>query len=92
MDHYTYANPTKNRRYVQVLQYVYDHPKCLLKKFFAYVFGKPHDPGSHSSLFARMIEDGLFEYDSKYRYTILPKGLDILKKSYINDCVKAIGY
>ena len=88
---YTWTKPNKDRRYVQILQYVYDHPNCKRSDIHEAVFHCHFSTGSNSSLYACMLADDLIDYNKKYQYTITKTGMKILKQAYVNDCAKAIG-
>lgn len=87
---WTWSKPNKNRRYVQILQYVYDHSKCTRAEIYEAVFGRKFFPGSHSKTFANMLYDDLIDYDKNYKYTITDYGMEILKKSYVADMAKLV--
>lgn len=87
---WSWTKPNKDRRYVQILQFVYDHPNCTRAEIYEAVWGGKFTSGSQSKTFANMLYDDLIDYDKNYRYTIRPFGMKILKQSYVNDNLKLI--
>lgn len=77
---YSWTKCNKNRKYVQVLQYIWNNPNCTRTEIINAIWNKfIAINGYQSQLFSHMIFDNLIDYDKKYRYTITSKGLEILK-------------
>lgn len=94
---YKYTHPTDKCWYVKILQYVYDHPGCsrneILCGIFPRWFKTPADAkkwgrGYASNTFANMLFDDLIDYDKTYHYTIQKKGLEVLKRAYVDEILK----
>lgn len=94
---YTYTRPSKQCWYVKILQYVYDHPNCTRNEILCGIFpnwfktvdeAKKWGRGYATNTFANMLFDDLIDYDKKYRYTIQQKGLEVLKRMYIDEALK----
>ena len=81
---WTFANPNVKNKYIQVLQYAYDHPGCTRRELHEHVFKTPYVPGNRSSMYAVLLWKDFIDYDHKFRYFITPSGLELLKKAYIN--------
>lgn len=80
---YKWTRPNRERRYVQVLQYVYDHPNCKRKDIIGGVFKRfKFIEGYQSSLFSNMLYDDLIAYDKNYQYTITNIGRKILMSAW----------
>lgn len=82
---YTYARPSMKCKYVQILDYVANHPGC--KRFdiicdvwhFSRELNTPKTLRGQCSLtFSNLLYDDLLDYDSHFRYTVTPKGMAIL--------------
>lgn len=87
---YTYTRPTPNRRYVQVMKYILEHPNCKRFDILCGVFGTKNEPGAKyscrgymSSLFSNMLYDDLIDYNRKFEYSVTEKGRQILRKAGI---------
>ena len=86
-------NATPSRRYIQILQYIFDNPKCKRSEIIAHFYGIPKElgRGQISSLFSCMLFDDLIDYDRSYRYVITEKGKKLLCHTYSN-AANIIGY
>jgi predicted transcriptional regulator len=86
-------NAWPSRRYIQILQYIFDNPKCKRSEIIAHFYGIPKELGrGHiSSLFSCMLFDDLIDYDNSYRYVITEKGKKLLCNTYSN-AIDTIGY
>jgi hypothetical protein len=79
-------NATPSRRYIQILQYIFDHPKCKRSDIITHFYGIPKalGRGHISSLFSCMLFDDLIDYDRTYCYVITEKGKTLLRNTYLN--------
>lgn len=89
-----FKNAKPSNRYVQILQYIADHPGC--KRFDVNVHlldirrGHHEDipwscvRGQYCTIFAQLLYIDLIDHDEKFRYTITPAGEKVLKTAYLN--------
>ena len=81
-----YSKPNGKRRYVQIVQYVADHPGCKRPEIYEAVFGGKFNHGSQCEIFANMLYDDLIDYDPRtFRYVATEKGYEVLKRAYVAD-------
>ena len=87
----TYAKPDVTRRYIQIIQYVADHPGCKRPEIYEAVFGGKFSHGSQSEIFSELLYDDLIDYDTKtFKYVATPKGMKLLKVAYLRSMEKLV--
>ncbi len=90
---YTYAKPSSKRTYVKVIQHIADHDGCKRFDIQQALWGcrdKHHSRGQMSSVFANLLYDDMIDYDKGFHYHITKRGLELLKRAYLNDNLKLI--
>ena len=75
---YTFKNPTPNRRDVQILKFVDEHPGCKRTDILTGVFNttRPTCP----TTFSQLLYADILDYNEKFEYRVTRKGKNILKK------------
>ena len=90
---YTYAKPSSQRTYVKVIQYIADHDGCKrfdIQQALWRCRDKYSSRGHMSNVFANLLYDDMTDYDKSFRYHITKRGLELLKRAYLNDNLKLI--
>ena len=90
---YTYTRPSSQRTYVKIIQYIADHDGCMRFDIQKALWGcrdKYYSRGQMSSVFANLLYDDMIDYDKGFCYHITKRGLELLKRAYLNDNLKLI--
>jgi hypothetical protein len=82
---YTYARANKNRKYIQVLDYINKHPFCKRFDIICALYGFNKDRvsprmvcGQASLMFSNLLYDDFIDYNSKYQYRLTSRGRNLL--------------
>ena len=75
---YTFKNPTPNRRYVQILKFVNEHPGCKRTDILKGVFKT--NRRTCSTTFSQMLYADILDYNEKFEYKVTRKGKNILRR------------
>ena len=76
---YTFKNPTPDRRYVQILKFVAEHPGCRRTDILKEVFHTTRR--TCPSTFSQMLYANILDYNERFEYKVTRKGKNILKKA-----------
>lgn len=89
---YSWTKPTPERRYVQVMKFILEHPHCKRFDILVGVFGVANTPeakyscrGYMSLLFSNMLYADLIDYNRNYEYSVTDYGRSILRKAGITE-------
>ena len=75
---YTFKCPTPNRRYVQILQFVAEHPGCKRTDILKGVFHTKRR--TCPTTFANMLYADILDYNERFEYKVTRKGKALLRK------------
>lgn len=88
---YTYGRLSTNRRYIQVINFVKNHPNCkridIIKGIWGYG-NSSSNRGYMSTLFSNLLYRDFIDYDKKFCYHVTEKGLALLQKAHEFDTYK----
>lgn len=81
---WNFSRASQNRRYVQVVKWIAEHPQCTRKEVQLGVWNTK-GRGYQSSLFATLLYKDFIDYDKKFKYTVTERGKSLLKKAGIKE-------